>query len=286
MWDPSALCPQPVMDDDLYRRFSALIHDETGLSFGPSSQFFLERRLASRMSALGGMTGRDYLHLLLYDPDRAQEWDLLLTVITTNETYFMRELKQLRCFQQDILPMLWERNRGQKIRVWSAGCSSGEEPYSLAAMVKEDGRYPEGALEIYATDINSRVLAKAKAGLYTETSFRAVDAAFRSRWFTEEEPGRFRVSPDLKRGITFTHLNLFDMGRYALLPAFDAIFCRNVIIYFDLDAKVKVIERFYERLKAPGFLLLGHSESLISVTDKFKLIHLPGDLVYTKEVGT
>lgn len=286
MWDPSATCPKSVLDDDLYRRFTALIHDETGLSFGPNSQFFLERRLASRMSALGDMTARDYLNLLLYDPDRAQEWDLLLTVITTNETYFMRELKQLRCFQRDILPVLWERNGGQKVRVWSAGCSSGEEPYSLAALVKEDGCYPEGAVEIYATDINSRVLAKARSGIYTESSFRAVDAAFRSRWFTEEEPGRFRVSPTLQKNITFTRLNLFEMGRYALLPAFDVIFCRNVIIYFDLDAKVKVIERFYERLKAPGFLLLGHSESLISVTDKFKLVHLPGDLVYTKESGT
>jgi len=286
MWDPSAASPKASMDDDIYRRFSALIHDETGLSFGPTSQFFLERRLETRMSALGGMTPRDYLNLLLYDPDRSQEWDLLVTVITTNETYFMRELKQLRCFQQDILPALWERNGTQRIRVWSAGCSSGEEPYSIAALIAEDGRYPEGAVDIYATDINSRVLSKAKAGIYTESSFRAVDAAFRTRWFKEEEPGRFRVSPTLQKSVTFTRLNLFEMDRYALLPSFDVIFCRNVIIYFDLDAKVKVIERFHERLRTPGYLLLGHSESLISVTDKFKLIHLPGDLVYTKGVGT
>jgi chemotaxis protein methyltransferase CheR len=273
------------MDDDLYRRFSTLIHDETGLSFGPSSQFFLERRLESRMSALGGMSPRDYLNFLHYDPERAQEWDLLVSVITTNETYFMRELKQLQCFRNDILPTIWDRNAHQKVRVWSAGCSSGEEPYSIAALVMEDGRYPDGAVEIYATDINSRVLLKAKAGVYTESSFRAVDAAFRARWFKEESPGRFRVSPVLQKHVTFSRLNLFEMGRYALLPFFDVIFCRNVIIYFDLDAKVKVIERFHERMKNPGYLLLGHSESLISVTDKFKLIHLPGDLVYVKDGG-
>ncbi len=285
MWNPLDSAQKPVMDDDLFRRFSTLIHDETGLSFGPSSQFFLERRLESRMSALGGMSPRDYLNFLHYDPDRAQEWDLLVAVITTNETYFMRELKQLHCFRDDILPALLQRGGGQRVRVWSAGCSSGEEPYSIAALLLDDGRFPEGCVEIYATDINTRVLSKAKAGVYTESSFRAVDAAFRARWFSEEGPGRFRVSPILQKYVTFTRFNLFDMNRYSVLPSFDVIFCRNVIIYFDLEAKVKVIERFHERLKSPGYLLLGHSESLISVTDRFKLIHLPGDLVYVKEGG-
>lgn len=283
MWNTNDGPQKPLLDDDLYRRFCALIHDETGLSFGPGSQFFLERRLESRMSALGGVSPRDYLNYIRYDPDRTQEWDHLVTVITTNETYFMREIKQLRCFQNDILPALWERSGQSRIRVWSAGCSSGEEPYSIAILAKEAGRYPEGALEIYATDINSRVLAKAKAGLYTESSFRAVDETFKARWFTEEEPGRFRVAPSLQKCVSFSRFNLFDPGRYGLLPAFDVIFCRNVIIYFDMEAKVKVMEKFHEKLKTPGYLLLGHSESLISVTDTFKLIHLPGDLVYVKE---
>ena len=283
MWNINDGPQRPLLDDDLYRRFCVLIHDETGLSFGPGSQFFLERRLESRMSALGGVSPRDYLNYIRYDPDRTQEWDHLVTVITTNETYFMREIKQLRCFQNDILPALWERSGRSRIRVWSAGCSSGEEPYSIAILARETGRYPEGALEIYATDINSRVLAKAKSGLYTESSFRAVDEAFKARWFTEEEPGRFRVAPSIQQCVNFSRFNLFDPGRYGLLPAFDVIFCRNVIIYFDMEAKVKVMEKFHEKLRAPGYLLLGHSESLISVTDTFKLIHLPGDLVYVKE---
>ena len=283
MWTQNEGPEKPLLDDDLYRRYSAVIHDETGLSFGLNSRFFLERRLETRMSALGGMNPRDYLNFLLYDPDRSQEWDLLVTVITTNETYFMRELKQLKCFQQDILPAIWERSGRTKIRVWSAGCSSGEEPFSLAILIKETGLYPDGAVDIYATDINSRVLAKAKAGIFTESSFRAVDAPFKAAWFTEEEPGRFRISAALQKTVTFSRLNLFVSPRYAFLPAFVVIFCRNVIIYFDLEAKVKVIERFNEKLKRPGYLLLGHSESLISVTDKFKLVHLPGDLVYMKE---
>ena len=271
-----------MLDDDLFRRFCALIHDATGLHFGETSRHFVERRLESRMLALGGMGPGEYLQHLEYDPDRAQEWDQLIAVITTNETYFMREERQLRCFQQDILPALLEARGRQKLRVWSAGCSSGEEAYTLAILVHEAQRCPADQVEIYATDINMRVLAKAKSGIYTESSFRAVDAAFRQKWFRETEPGKFQIIGDLQRRVTFARFNLFDSERYSLLSPFDVIFCRNVIIYFDLEAKVKVVERFNEKLRSGGYLLLGHSESLISVTDTFKLVHLPQDLVYTK----
>lgn len=271
-----------MLDDDLFRRFCALIHDATGLHFGETSRYFVERRLESRMLALGGMSPGEYIQFLEYDPERAQEWDQLIAVITTNETYFMREERQLRCFQQDILPLLLEARGKQKIRVWSAGCSSGEEAYTLAILVREAQRCPEDQVEIYATDINTRVLAKAKNGVYTESSFRAVDAAFRQRWFREVEPGKFQIAPDIQRRVTFARFNLFDAERYSLLSPFDVIFCRNVIIYFDLEAKVRVVDRFNEKLRAGGYLLLGHSESLISVTDKFTLVHLPNDLVYMK----
>jgi chemotaxis protein methyltransferase CheR len=270
-----------MIDDDLFRKFCVLIHDITGLSYGETSRFFLERRLETRISALGGMTPYNYLQFLQYDADRAQEWDLLIAVITTNETYFMREERQLRCFQKDILPKLGDRG-GQKIRIWSAGCSSGEEPYTIAILIKELGRIPDDLIEIYATDINSKVLAKAKAGLYTESSFRAVDKDFKDRWFTTETSGQYKVRDTVQKMVTFARFNLFDESRYSLLSPFDVIFCRNVIIYFDLEAKVKVVERFHDKLRSGGYLLLGHSESLISVTDKFKLIHLPLDLVYTK----
>ena len=269
-----------MLDDDLFRRTCALVHDVTGLSFTESSRYFLERRLEGRMSALGGMSPLEYLQYLQYDADRAQEWDLLIAVITTNETYFMREDRQLRCFQRDILPQLAER--GQKVRIWSAGCSSGEEPYSLAILIKEAAACAEDQVEIYATDINTRVLAKAKAGVYGEASFRAVDKGFRERWFVEEAPGKFKIREVIQRRVTFSRFNLFEAERYGLLTPFDVIFCRNVIIYFDLEAKVRVLERFYEKVRNGGYLLLGHSESLISVTDRFKLVHLPTDLVYTK----
>lgn len=274
-------CP-PLMSDDLYRRFSALIHDRTGLSFGESSRFFLEKRLEGRTNAVGAGSFEEYFEFLRFDPERGGEWDALIVAVTTNETYFLREERQLRCFQHEILPALHQRANGAKIRVWSAGCSSGEEPYTLAMLVREARQVPEGAVEIYATDINPRVLAKAREGLYTENSFRGTDAAFRARWFTAEGEGKWRVREEIRRAVTFARFNLFDLERYSLLAPFDVIFCRNVIIYFDLEVKVKVVDRFHDRLKTGGYLLLGHSESLISVTDKLRLVHLATDLVYVK----
>jgi chemotaxis protein methyltransferase CheR len=281
LWD-SLGGANKVLDDDLFRRICGVIHDRTGLFFGESSRFFFEKRLDNRLEALGGMAPADYMNYLLFDAQAASEWDALLALLTTNETYFMREEKQLRCFQKDILPALRDRKAGQRIRVWSAGCSSGEEPYSIAILVRESGAVPESQVEIFATDINTRVLAKAKEGLYTDNSFRSVDASFKARWFAEEAPGRFRIREDLRRRVQFSRFNLFDLDRYSLLTGFDVIFCRNVIIYFDMEAKAKVMERFWEKMAPGGFLLLGHSESLISITDRFKLIHLPNDLVYTK----
>ncbi len=272
----------PLMSDDLYRRFCALVHERTGLHFSEGSRFFLEKRLEARVAATGAEEMEDYYTYLRFDPDRAAEWDQLIVAITTNETYFMREERQLRCLQREILPALWAKSPGAKIRIWSAGCSSGEEAYTLAILLREQPVVPISAVEVQATDINTRVLGKAREGIYTPNSFRTTDGAFRDRWFTPAGPDRWRVKDELRAGITFSRFNLFELERYALLAPFDVILCRNVIIYFDLDSKVKVVERFHDRIKPGGYLLLGHSESLISVTDKFRLVHLATDLVYIK----
>ena len=281
-WDSLDSLGKALLSDDVFRRFCALVHDETGLSFSDSSRFFVEKRLENRLEALGGIPPEEYIHFLLYDQEKEQEWGRLVDLLTTNETYFMREERQLKCFQKDILPHLVRQRPGGKIRVWSAGCSTGEEPYSIVILLHESGLLKDGEVEIMATDINTRVLARAREGLYTESSFRAVDDAFKNRWFRKEPDGRFRISDEIRQKVKFSRFNLFDLDRYSLFTPFDVIFCRNVIIYFDIEAKVKVIERFWEKMREGGYLLLGHSESLISITDKFKLVHLPTDLVYTK----
>ncbi len=283
-WDSLNGLAKPLLSDDSFRRFCALVHDVTGLSFSDASRFFVEKRLENRIEALGGMPSEEYIHFLLYDQDKDREWDRLIDLLTTNETYFMREERQLRCFQKDIVPMLLRQRPGGKIRIWSAGCSTGEEPYSIVILLGESGLLQKDLVEVMATDINTRVLSRAREGVYTESSFRAVDDAFKKRWFTPEPDGRYRIRDEIRRRVTFSRFNLFDLDRYSLFSPFDVIFCRNVIIYFDIEAKVKVMERFWDKMREGGFLLLGHSESLISITDKFKLVHLPSDLVYTKAV--
>lgn len=282
IWEPVEGPQKWLLDDDLYVRICSLIHDVTGLSFGDNSRYFLEKRLETRMEAMGGISARDYLNYLRFDLQRDEEWDQLIALITTTETYFLREERQLRCFQRDVLSLLSKRLGQQKLRIWSAGCSTGEEPYTIAMLVRDSG-VPEECIEIFATDINSRALAKAKEAVYGESAFRVVDSAFKERWFTRVSPGKFKLKDDIRQRVSFSRFNLLEMDRYALIPPMDVIFCRNVIIYFDLESKVKVILRFFEKMRPGGFLMLGHSESLISITDKFKLIHLPGDLVYTKE---
>ncbi len=270
------------LGDDLFKRFGELIHDMTGLYFSENSRFFFERRIQNRLDALGDLSPRDYLHYLVYDPEKAREWDALIALLTTNETYFMREENQLRCFQKDILPALLERKPPEAIRIWSAGCSTGEEPYSIAILLNQARAFTKARVQIVATDINSRVLSKAKRGVYTESAFRSVDESFKDRWFLEESTGRYRIREEIRKRVSFSWFNLFELNQYSTLKAFDVIFCRNVIIYFDMDAKAKVVNRFWQTLHSGGFLLLGHSESLISVTDRFHLVHLPHDLVYTK----
>lgn len=269
--------------DESYRRLTSLIYKRTGLFFGENSRFFLEKRIELRMTSLNLKSLDEYFRYLMFDSESDKEWDVFITTITTNETYFMREERQLKCFKEDILPEISRKNNGKKIRIWSAGCSSGEEPYTIAILVKESRCIPENLVEIFATDINSRVINKAKEGIYGESSFRTVDDSFKVKWFVPEGGQKWRIKDEIKSQVVFQRFNLFELERYALLGNFDVIFCRNVIIYFDMEAKVKVVERFYDKLNNGGYLLLGHSESLISITEKFRLIHLPSDLVYRKE---
>ncbi len=269
--------------DEVFKQLTQTIYDRTGLFFNENSKFYLEKRIEIRTASLNLKSLEEYLNYLRYDSDADKEWDTLISLITTNETYFMREERQLACFKSDILPEFVRKNGEKKLRIWSAGCSSGEEPYSIAILIKESRIIGDDRIEILATDINSRVLNRAKEGIYSESSFRNVDDTFKAKWFLPYESNKWKIRDEIKSKVTFQKFNLFDTDRYALLGTFDVIFCRNVIIYFDLEAKIKVVERFFDKLIDGGYLLLGHSESLISITEKFKLVHLPNDLVYKKE---
>ncbi len=172
------------------------------------------------------------------------------------------------------------RARGP-ITVWSAGCSSGEEPYSIVMLALEAGIDPKQDLRVYASDISRRMLKKARLGEYRESSFRETEPQIRDRYFTEKN-GLWRISDAVKQHVDFIHLNLLDRSRVALLGAMDVVLCRNVIIYFDVETKRRVIATFAEKLRPGGHLLLGHAETLINLSNAFELRHLPRDLVYRK----
>lgn len=270
------------LPDDVFRLLRDAIHRRTGIFFPDASKYLLQKRLSPRARELNFESFQKYYYFLQYDPRAEAEFDEISDLVTTKETYFFREPAQLSAFVEEIIPEVMERKAGKKIRVWSAGCSTGEEPYSIAMMLEESGHFNRAAFEIFASDISQQVLVRARKGQYRENAFRATDPTIRDKYFTREPDGTWRIHDDIRNRVSFGRLNLYDEPRVSLLGFLDVIFCRNVIIYFDEASKRTVITNFYNRLIDGGYLLLGHSESLLSLTSQFKLRHLKNDMVYQK----
>lgn len=270
------------LPDDVFRQLRDAIYARSGLWFSDSSKYLIQKRLSPRARELTFDSFQKYFYFLQYDPRAEAEYDKIFDLVTTNETYFFREAAQLAAFSQEIVPELLERRPGRKLRIWSAGCSSGEEAYTIAMLLTENHFYERAAFEIFATDINQQVLARARKGIYRENAFRATPPEVLERYFAREDAHSWRINDEIRNRVQFGRLNLYDASRVALVGALDVIFCRNVIIYFDDASKKNVIQSFHQRLLDGGYLLLGHSESLISLSTQFKLRHLKNDLVYQK----
>lgn len=272
------------MSDGEFRMFAELIRNHCGLSFSRDTRFLLERRIERRMRERS-ITSFAAYHYELRSSLSSGELAQLVDEITTNETYFFRERRQLRALVAEIFPelMLERRDRNAPITVWSAGCASGEEPYSIVILARESGMDPGRDMRVYASDISRRMLQRARLGTYRENSFRDTEPLLRDRYF-EEKDGCWKISDEVKKHVDFIHLNLMDRSRVALLGSMDVILCRNVLIYFDSENKRRVIETFEQKLRPGGHLLLGHSESLINLSTSLELRHLKNDLVYRRPV--
>lgn len=276
--------PVAPMSEEEFRLIRDLIHGHCGLFFDRDTKYLLEKRLAARLVRHHMESFREYYHFLKYDRDREQELSDIMDLLTTNETYFFREAFQLKAFTDEILPEIKaakEKKGERELRIWSAGCSTGEEPYTIAMLLLEMGCFTNWKLEIIGTDISHRVLQQARKAVYGKSSFRTTETHRITRFFSEQD-GCFRIADDVKRLVTISHLNLFDENRTVLLGKMDLIFCRNVIIYFDQVAKKRVVETFYRTLRDGGYLLLGHAESLLNTSTAFALRHLKNDMVYQK----
>ncbi len=274
--------PELHLTEEEFRLIRDLIYHHCGLFFDEDSKYLLDRRLLQRVT-LHNLSGfREYYQFLKYDRKKEQEISDIMDLLTTNETYFFREAFQLRAFTDEIVPELVKlKQRDRTLRIWSAGCSTGEEPYTIAMLLLEMGCFDGWRIDIVGSDISHRVVQHARKGVYGKASFRATEERYIKRFFTEAEGG-YRINDEVRELVTISQMNLFDQNRLALLGKMDVIFCRNVIIYFDETSKKKVIEAFYNTLRGGGYLLLGHSESLMNITTSFALKHLKNDMVYQK----
>jgi chemotaxis protein methyltransferase CheR len=275
----------PRLRVEEFRLLRELINRHCGISFGDDALQTVERRLRERLQLVGTNEFSQYYHYLRYHPDGAAEIERAVDILTTNETYFFREDYQLRAFREEILPNIkanLKARNSKQLSIWSAGCSTGEEVYTLAILIVESGLFEGYEVRIFGNDISRRVLQTARKATYRQSSFRVMDDRYQD-YFIETPEGR-QVKPAIRAMCHFGFLNLLDKGRSAIVGRVDAIFCRNVLIYFDQQSRRQVIESFHERLWSGGYLMLGHSESLLHLSTAFELVHLSSDLVYRKPV--
>ena len=273
---------EATLSPEEFRLLRDTVSARTGLSFSPEMRSSFERRLRERLAALNLRTFAEYYQHLRFHPTAAQEWDEVFDLLTTNETYFYREDYQLHAFRDEVLPILAQQAKlRRRLSIWSAGCSTGEEAYTIAILVKESGLFAGWDVAVHGSDISRRCIAVARRGVYGPSSFRVMPDGLRKAYFVDR-PGGSHVAESVRSLCHFNQMNLLDADRARLLGRVDAIFCRNVLIYFDGHSRRKMIDLFLDRLPPGGVLLLGHSESLLNLSTAFELCHLKGDLVYRK----
>lgn len=270
---------------DEFRLLRDLVNRHCGIVLTIEQRPIIERRLRERLSIHGLQSFSEYYQLLRSPDHGREELDEAIDIVTVNETYFYREEFQLSALQNEIVPILRKppMNRTE-LAIWSAGCSTGEEVYSLAMLAAEAGLVGGTDLRIFGSDISRRCIAHARRGVYGPASFRALPAYLRRKYFVDRPDG-LHVSEELRPWCHFGHLNLLEPAKVSVVGRVDVILCRNVLIYFDDASRRQVIDMFYDRLVPGGFLLLGHSESLLNVSTAFELVHLRDDLVYRKPVS-
>ncbi len=270
-----------------YERITELIYKRTGIRFEPNKMYFVAKRIEKRIEALNMSSVKEYIRYLYFIDKDGTEFQNLVELLTINETYFFRDFPQLKTFAEYCLTEVAERKAkvGDKsITLWSVGCSSGEEPYTLAIIIREMlDNLDSWNISILAVDIDTDAIEKAKTGIYDERSVKYVPLEYIEKYFSILNDGKYRISEEIKSMVSFSYLNLGDRLSLRRYRGFDFIFCRNVLIYFDDISRKQVVDHFYIALNRGGYIFLGSSESLNRITNAFKLKRMGGNLVYVKE---
>lgn len=272
-----------ILSEELYNKFTSFIYQRTGIAYENNKKYYVQKRIEKQVERLQVDSFNEYYHLLKFSENTA-EFDHLMNDLTVNETYFFRDFPQLRNFAEDVLPLVVRekrKNNDYKIKIWSAACSTGEEPYTLAIILQEMLDEPEKwDLHIIASDINTNVLQSAKIGLYDYRSIRDVPPEYLEKYFTLRNE-KYLINGSLRKNINFRKINLMDSKAIRDVTGCDFIFCRNVLIYFDDRSRAKVLGDFYNSLNPGGFLFLGHSESVGRISSAYKPQRIGDTIVYS-----
>lgn len=276
---PEAIPAPVVLAAADFDRFREFFYHKTGIDFEPSRRYFVDRRLLDRMQQLSVDSFRDYF-ILLREGD---ELEHLINAMTVNESYFFREDYQFRSLVDSMLPELLADGRRTPIRIWSLPCASGEEPYSIALYLMN--YWPglaEHDIELLASDIDTRVLATARQGIYSARAVQALPKDLRNRHFSVDAEGRYTLHQDVRDCVAFSRVNIVDTTDVAAMGPVDIIFCRNLLIYFGEASRRIAAAGMYEAMRPGGFLCLGHSESMSRISALFKVRKFPDAIVYQK----
>jgi chemotaxis protein methyltransferase CheR len=273
-----------VITDDDFQKFREFFYRKTGIQFEPTKRYFVDKRLLERMEATDNPSFRSYFMMLRFEAS-GEELQTLTNLMTVNETYFFREEYQFKCLVQSLLPELVQRKKDAgPLRIWVLPSSSGEEAYSIAIYLLEHwARIHEFDIEIIASDIDTRILHKARQGLYGQRAVAPLPQSLLNKYF-QRRGADFQICDDLRSAVEFTRVNLSDRVDTRPYRNFDVVFCRNLLIYFDDVSRKAAAETFYDALRPGGFICLGHSESMSRISSLYKVRKFPEAIVYQKPV--
>jgi chemotaxis protein methyltransferase CheR len=278
---------KPVMQPEEFRLIREFVAEEFGLLIDEARLPFFSSKLLPRLEELQLESFSDYYASLKFSPRGCREHQQLVSIITNNETYFFREDAQLQILAGHLLPELKEKKQHagmKKIRVYSAGCSSGEEVYTLAMILLESGHFLwDWDIMVTGIDIDPVMIAKAREGVYCGRAFQTTPPQYLDRYFSKQGDC-YRVKDSLRKVTNFVEGNLLRLDPFLRSDPADVIFCRNVFIYFSDETTRGIVESFAGLLEPEGYLFLGHSESLSRITSRFLPVRHPGAIIYRKRV--
>jgi chemotaxis protein methyltransferase CheR len=276
----------PAPTEDEFLRLCEYLYRRTGMVFTEAKRYYVERRVWERMAATGSPSFATYFARLRTDThDEIQQF---VNAFTVNETYFYREDYQLKCLTNDLMTeRVREKHAGDPIRIWSAACASGEEPYSIALWLLENWpSVDEYAIEIVGSDIDTHVLELARAGIFGKRALMRLPPELIAKYFEALAGEQWRIIPQLRDSVSFSAVNLLEPAQTWPHGQFDVIFCRNMLIYFDDAARRIAAENLYENLFPGGFICLGHTESMSRISPLFEVRRFADAIVYQRPRNT